>query len=67
MKSNFLKRKIAAGFEEERQLLKHETEKRPSLPILSYIRPIFFAVILTVAFIALGINVFGAVKYFITH
>ena len=67
MQNNFLKNKIDAGFEEERQLLEHETEQRPSLPFLSYVRPVFFTVLVSVTMIALGINVIGAVKYFMTH
>lgn len=67
MHNNFLITKIEKGFEEERQLLKHEVDKHPKLPLLSYIRPIFFAVLLMVTLIALGFNVAEAVRYFIVH
>lgn len=67
MKKRFLKEKIEAGFEEERELLEHELEKRVKLPALSYVRPVFFTILLTVTLIALVINGWTALKFFITH
>lgn len=67
MQKHFLKEKIESGFEQERELLEHENEKRPKLPVLSYVRPIFFTVLLTVTLIALVINIFAAIRFFITQ
>lgn len=67
MQKHFLKEKIDSGFEQERSLLEHEVEKKPKLPILSYVRPIFFTLLLAVTLIALAINGFTAIKFFITQ
>lgn len=67
MQKDFLKSRIEDGFEQERELLQYEREKEESLPILFYVRPLFFALLLTITLIALGINGFTAIKYFITH
>ncbi|WFR75738.1 hypothetical protein P9166_12565 [Lactococcus lactis] len=67
MQKHFLKEKIESGFEQERELLEHEAEKKPKLPVLSYVRPLFFTVLLTVTLIALAINGYTAIKFFITH
>ena len=67
MQKHFLKEKIEAGFEEERELLEHESEKKEKLPALSYVRPFFFTILLTVTLIALAINGWTAIKFFITH
>ena len=67
MQKDFLKSKIETGFEQERALLEHEIEKKEPLPILSYVRPIFFGVLLSVTLIALVVNGFEAIKFFLTH
>ncbi|GAP03435.1 hypothetical protein FPFC_080100 [Fructobacillus pseudoficulneus] len=67
MSNNFLKSKIETGFDAERELLKHEDSESNNLPLLAYVRPILFAVLLSVTLIALGINIFGAISYFIKH
>jgi|GEM_PF-2331683 len=67
MSNNFLKSKIETGFDAERELLKHEVSESNNLPLLAYVRPILFAVLLSVTLIALGINIFGAISYFIKH
>lgn len=67
MKNNYLKEKIAAGFEQEREMLKYETEKSEKLPALSYVRPIFFTMLLIVTLIALAVSGFTAIKFFMPH
>lgn len=67
MRTHFLKEKIEAGFEKERELLEHEPEKRAKLPALSYVRPLFFSILLTVTLIALAISLLTAIKFFMTH
>ena len=67
IRKNFLKEKIKAGVEDERELLEHEPEKKAKLPALSYVRPIFFTILLTVTLIALVINGWTAIKFFMTH
>lgn len=67
MQKNFLKTKIESGFEQERELLQHEVTKKEKLPILLYVRPLFFTLLLTITLLALGINGFAAIKYFITN
>lgn len=67
MQRNFLKEKIKLGFEQERELLEHESEKKEKIPALAYIRPLFFTILITVSLIALAINGFTAIKFFITH
>ena len=67
MRKHFLKEKIEAGFEEERELLEHEPEKKAKLPALSYVRPVFFTILLTVTLIALAINGWTAIKFFMTQ
>lgn len=67
MRKHFLKEKIEAGFEEERELLEHEPEKKTKLPALYYVRPLFFTVLLTVTLIALAINGWTAIRFFMTH
>jgi len=67
MRTHFLKEKIEAGFEDERKLLEHEPEKKAKLPALSYVRPIFFTILLTVTLIVLAINGWTAIKFFMTH
>lgn len=67
MQKNFLKTKIESGFEQERELLKHEVTKKETLPLLLYVRPLLFALLLTVTLLALGISAFTAIKYFITN
>lgn len=67
MRKHFLKEKIEAGFKEERELLEHDPEKKGNLPALSYVRPLFFTILLTVTLIALAINVLTAMKFFMTH
>lgn len=67
MSNNFLKSKIESGFDAERELLKHEASESNHLPLLAYVRPILFAVLLSVTLIALGVNIFGAISYFIKH
>ncbi|HFC9197507.1 hypothetical protein [Enterococcus lactis] len=66
MHKDFLKSKIELGFEQERELLKYEKVKKERLSLLSFVRPIFFATLLTVTLIALAINGFAAIKFFIT-
>mgnify|MGYP003622480234 CR=1 FL=1 len=67
MRKPFLEEKIEAGVEDERELLEHEPEKKAKLPALSYVRPIFFTILLTVTLIALAINGWTAIKFFMTH
>ena len=65
MEKHILKRKIDSGFEKERQLLEHEVGTGLKLPILSYVRPVFFTILLTVTLIALIINVVISLKFYI--
>lgn len=67
MRTHFLKEKIEAGFEDERELLEYEPEKKAKLPALSYVRPVFFTILLTVTLVALAINGWMAIKFFMTH
>lgn len=67
MQKNFLKTKIESGFEQERELLQHEVTKKENLSVLLYVRPLFFTLLLTITLLALGINGFAAIKYFITN
>lgn len=67
MRTHFLKEKIEAGFDDERKLLEQEPEKKTKLPTLSYVRPAFFMILLTVTLIALAINGWTAIKFFIIH
>ncbi|MBK0084510.1 hypothetical protein IAE51_11475 [Lactococcus sp. S64] len=67
MQKHFLKEKIEIGFDQERELLAHDSQKKKRTPLLFYVRPIYFFILITSTLAALGINGFMAIKYFITH
>lgn len=67
MRKYFLKEKIESGFEQERALLAHESENKKKISMLSYVRPIYFLILITATLAALGMNCFVAIKFFMTH
>lgn len=67
MQKDFLTTKIEEGFDQERELLQYEVDKKEPVSLLLYTRPLFFALLLMLTLLALGINIFGALKYFMTH
>ncbi len=67
MQKHFLKEKIEIGFKEEQKLLEHEPLKREKLPLLFYVRPLYFAILVIATLSALLINGVTALKFFMTH
>ncbi|MEG1486124.1 MULTISPECIES: hypothetical protein [Lactococcus] len=67
MQKNFLKERIESGFEEERELLNHEVEKKERMPIILYFRPVYFFIMITATLAALASSGFTALKFFISQ
>jgi hypothetical protein len=64
-KQNQLIDAIGRGFKDEKSKYKEATEVRS--PLIQYLRPVLFTVILSVTLIALMINIYTAVMYFLGH
>lgn len=64
-KKNLLANIITQKFNEEQN--RHKYGKKQPIPKMQYIRPIFFAIILSVTLAALVSKIFEVIKYFINQ
>lgn len=67
MQNHFLKEKIESGFEEEKELLEHEPDKKAKVPFLFYVRPIYFTILIAATLTALALNGYKALEFFLSH
>lgn len=65
MPKKFLESEIANGFDEERKILQYESDKEEKKPFLTYVRPLFFSVLLSVTLVALLSSAYIAIKFFL--